>query len=150
MTDDHLQRAREELRAYAETSKCGWCKKKAEQLATAADDLEGAMPDAERLKAAVSKTKGLSKLDELSSELRGQKERSGRLLSHLERFNQDVAEAPRPPPHEPAPLGPPIVTPDDIARREAELYSRYKETARHRGPIRDRFAFRVFKRIERK
>lgn len=148
MTDDHLEKARAELRAYAERSNCGWCKKKAEQLATAAEDLEGAMPDAERLRTAVSKTRALSKLDDVSSEIRTQRERSGRLLSHLEEFGK-AAEEERTPPPPAQSLGPPIVTPDDIARRDAELYRRYKEVARRRGPVRDRIAFRLFKRTER-
>lgn len=154
MEDEHLRKARDELRAYAETSQCGWCKKKAEQIATAAEDLETAMPDAERLRQAVSKTRALSNLDSISSELRQQRERSDRLIEHVESITRDVAPArpPAPPPSpqpRAAPLGPRLVTPDDIAKRDAELYKKYKSIARPRGPIRDRVAFRVFKRTDK-
>ncbi len=154
MRNEHLERAKEELRLAAEEEKCGWCKKKTVQIAQALEDLETAMPDAERLRQAVSKTKELSNLDKLSAELKDQRGRSGRLVERLESFNREVATEPlpaprpRPPPPAPRPLGPSIVTPDDIARSDAEAYQRYKQVARHRGPVRDRIAFRVFKRTE--
>lgn len=172
MAEDDLRKAKRLLERYAEDNKCGWCRKKARILATAAGELDQSSPEAlEFAKQMESKTKELSRLGETLSEIsetknqrQGLSDRLDDILSRAKRTMPEpgsrevgVTDSPNVNTPREAPLrqefdrGLPfkVVTPDEVGRNRSERYARYRsEVQKNRGPVRDRLFFRLWERIE--
>ena len=161
MADEDLVRARELLAKYAKEQECGWCARQAEKLATAADELREASPNAEKFREQVQQTKALSQLDNVVGELKSARENQDnfrqRLTDVLERTKGPAPERVEAPTLEersrelPRPRMPPgFVTPDDLERKRVADYAKYKaEVHKNRGPVRERFAFRAWQFLEK-
>jgi hypothetical protein len=172
MAEDDLRKAKRLLERYAEDNKCGWCRKKARILATAAGELDQSSPEAlEFAKKMESKTKELSRLGETLSEISETKNQrqglSDRLDDILSRAKGDLPDSGSrgvgvtnsqnvntiggPPLRQEFDRRLPfnVVTPDEVGRDRSERYARYRsEVQKTRGPVRDRLLFRLWERIE--
>jgi len=161
MADEDLVRARELLAKYAAEAQCGWCKRKAETLATAAAELQAASPSAMKLHDVVQGTTALSKIDDVVGELKSARERQDDFRTRLTDVLGRAKTLEQPPEQHPSleersralerprlPAG--FVTPDDVEKRREEEYARYKEVAtKRRGPIRDKVMFNAWRFMER-
>jgi len=161
MADEDLVRARELLAKYAAEAQCGWCKRQAAKLATAATELQAASPGAMKFHDEVQQTTELSHIDEVVGELKSARDRQEefkqRLSDVLDRTRELEPRTPPPPtledrsralPRPRLPAG--FVTPDELGRKREEEYARYKENVqRKRGPVRDHLAFRAWSLMER-
>lgn len=155
MTEEDLVEAKRLLAKYSKESTCGYCSRTATKLATAADELRVAAPDALRFKDEHSDVGELGRLDRTIEDVRGvRKQREhlrDRIGEALKASDDLISQTSRPAPPAPPRLEfDPIVTPEDVGRRrEAEL-KRFQETVPRRGgPIRQRIRFRIFEFTER-
>ena len=173
MADKDLVEAERHLDAYIEDNKCGWCRKQGRKILDAAKELRAASPTAlgitKEFEERIGETAALDGLDSQKRELSEQAEKTRGFKARLDQ----VLKKPREKVRERRPLGPrgrgPVeappanrgeprmpslpgfMTPDEVGQNRQDDMERFKsEGNRHVGPVRERFRFRVWKRIEDK
>lgn len=171
MADEDLAEAERLLSKYVDDSKCGWCRKNARKIRDAAKELRAASPTAlgitKEFEERIGKTDALDGLDAQKEDLSKTAERTKDFKARLGKVFDGPREAvknrrplgprgERPLPSIPENRGSPempglarFVTQDEVGQKQDEQMQRFRsESNRRTGPVREKFRFRLWKRME--